>query len=144
MLFSFASWRRSRGAKVQRRPNYVPRLLELEERALLSTLTVMNLHDSGAGSLRAELAASNSDDQGGGILNDGSNLTLSGDSICQNAVLESLTSAALGGGLRSVSGTVTISDCQITDNQAAGLGRAPRRWGTPAGAEWPFTPAKSR
>ncbi len=37
---------------MRRRPSFVPRLLDLEERALPSTFTVLNLSDSGAGSLR--------------------------------------------------------------------------------------------
>lgn len=60
---------------------------------------------------------------GGGILNDGSNLTLSGDQLTQNVVFETNSPTdiyARGGGLYSFSGTVTITDCQITNNQALG------------------------
>ena len=64
--------------------------------------------------------------EGGGILNDGSNLTLSGDNLTQNVVYESATDAgagatdlyAEGGALYSVTGTLTITNCQITGNQA--------------------------
>jgi hypothetical protein len=59
-------------------------------------------------------------DLGGGILNDGSNLTLSGDDLTQNVVFESATNGGRGGGLRSLAGSLTITDCQITDNQALG------------------------
>ena len=59
-------------------------------------------------------------DQGGGILNDGSNLTLTGDDLTQNVAFESGTSGGRGGGLRSLDGSLTITDCQITDNQALG------------------------
>ena len=38
-------------------------------------------------------------DQGGGILNDGSNLTLSGDDLSQNVAFESATSSGAGGAL---------------------------------------------
>ena len=41
-------------------------------------------------------------DQGGGILNDGSNLTLSADDLTQNVAFESLTTAGVGGGLQSL------------------------------------------
>jgi hypothetical protein len=71
--------------------------------------------------------------EGGGILNDGSNLTLSADTLAQNVVYESATDAspgatdlyANGGALYSVAGSVNITGCQITGNQAlgaAGLG----------------------
>jgi hypothetical protein len=59
-------------------------------------------------------------DQGGGILNDGSNLTLSADNLTQNVVFESATNGARGGGLDSLSGTLTITECQITGNEALG------------------------
>jgi hypothetical protein len=59
-------------------------------------------------------------DSGGGIQNDGSSLTLSGDEITQNVVFASATSAGRGGGLRSVAGILTISDCEFTGNEALG------------------------
>ena len=59
-------------------------------------------------------------DQGGGILNDGSNLTLSGDDLTQNVALESAAAnGALGGGLASQDGALTITGCLITGNQAS-------------------------
>jgi hypothetical protein len=60
---------------------------------------------------------------GGGILNDGSNLTLSGDELTQNVVFETNSPSdvtAHGGGLSSASGALIITDCQITNNQALG------------------------
>jgi hypothetical protein len=59
-------------------------------------------------------------DEGGGILNDGSDLTLSADVLSQNVVFESTNNGARGGGLRSLAGTVTVTHCSITDNQAIG------------------------
>ena len=44
------------------RASFRPQLEALESRWLLSTLTVLNTHDSGAGSLRADIAAANSGD----------------------------------------------------------------------------------
>ncbi len=63
-------------------------------------------------------------DQGGGILNDGSNLTLSGDVFAQNVAMESATVSADGGALDSLAGTLTINGCTITGNQALGAAGA--------------------
>jgi hypothetical protein len=189
----------------------------LEDRTLPSAFTVMNLNDSGPGSLRAgvasgddtigfaaglhgnitltsgellitrsvtingpganKLAVSGNDasrvidiaaslgvtmnvtisgltithgyaaDRGGGIVNrnvdltkaGGANLTLSGDNLTQNLAYESSTTrpldeldattptgdplagpAGAGGAVASLGGTVTITNCQITSNQALG------------------------
>jgi predicted outer membrane repeat protein len=56
--------REPRGAhgSPRRRTNFRPRAEALDERCLLSTLTVMNTNDSGAGSLRAEIAAARNGD----------------------------------------------------------------------------------
>ncbi len=177
--------RRASGSRARLRPT----LDCMEDRALLSTLTVMNNNDSGIGSLRAAiLAAQNGDtinfakslkgqaitltsgeldittsvtidglgsgslavsggnayrvfeiaaglnvsisgltishgycaDLGGGILNDGANLTLSGDDVTQNVVFEDASDGASGGGIYSSSGILNISDSQITGNQALG------------------------
>ncbi len=48
--------------RARRRPRFVPGLLGLEARALLSTLFVTNDNDSGAGSLRYELGAASAGD----------------------------------------------------------------------------------
>src|SRR5262249_10201271 len=165
---------------------FLPRLDPMEDRTLLSTLTVMNNHDSGPGSLRAAIAAAASGDtikfasslkgqiialttgeldittsldidgpgadrltvsgggaspvfetaagldvtisgltitdgqapdQGGGILNDGSNLTLSGDKLYRNVAFQSVQSAAEGGGLQSLGGSLIVTGCLIAGNQ---------------------------
>ena len=63
-------------------------------------------------------------EQGGGILNDGSNLTLSGDVLSQNVAIGSATDdfngGAFGGALDSESGTLDITGCTISGNQALG------------------------
>jgi hypothetical protein len=46
----------TRPAPVPRRKRFRPRLEGLENRTVLSTLTVMNNHDDGAGSLRRAIA----------------------------------------------------------------------------------------
>ena len=61
MPFPFSH--RSRGRRpVGSRPSFVPRIETLEDRTVLSTLTVLNNQDSGPGSLRAEIAAASSGD----------------------------------------------------------------------------------
>jgi hypothetical protein len=64
-----------------------------------------------------------SDDEGG-ILNDGSNLTLTADDLTQNVTFEMATNGAQGGGLQSLGGTLTVNACQITGNQALGAAAA--------------------
>ena len=61
-------------------------------------------------------------DQGGGILNDGSNLTLSGDDLLQNVAYENTidTNGANGGAIESNGGNLNITGCTIANNQALG------------------------
>ncbi len=61
-------------------------------------------------------------DQGGGILNDGSNLTLSGDVLSRNVAFESATTGGAGGALYSLGGSLNIDGCQFTGNRAVGAG----------------------
>jgi hypothetical protein len=58
--------------------------------------------------------------QGGGILNDGADLTLSGVDLSQNVVFESGSSGAQGGGIQSLDGTLVINNSKITGNRALG------------------------
>jgi hypothetical protein len=59
MFVAFLSWSRlsPRRRPVARPPRFLPRLLLLEDRTLPSTFTVLNLNDSGSGSLRAGIAS---------------------------------------------------------------------------------------
>ncbi len=191
MSFFSSSWWSSSRKPIRRRPSFVPRLLDLEERTLPSTFTVLNLSDSGPGSLRAEITAANANpgadviafahgvtgaialtsgelsiadsvkikgpgadqltvsgsnasrvfeiatgfdvtisgltiskgkaaDQGGGILNNGSNLTLSADALTNNVAFESTFVTARGGGLRNLGGNLIISGSTISGNQVLG------------------------
>src|SRR6516165_12813270 len=71
-IMSFFSWLRKRTSTRSRRwdgfqirptaPRFQPRLEALEDRWLLSTLTVTNNLDSGPGSLRAEIALAQNND----------------------------------------------------------------------------------
>ena len=81
--------------------------------------------------------------QGGGILNDGSDLTLSGVNLSQNVAFESSSSGALGGGLLSLDGTLTITGSQITGNRALPVS-AQRHPATPTAAVSTSPPALLR
>ena len=61
-------------------------------------------------------------DLGGGILNDGSNLTLTGDNLSQNITYEGATdnNGAQGGALYSMGGNLNITACTIANNKALG------------------------
>jgi hypothetical protein len=107
----------------------VPRLESLEDRAVPSTLTVLNNQDSGPGSLRAEIAAASSGDtiQFGSSLK-GQTITLTSGEL---AVTQSLNIQGLGTSKLSISGngasrvfdvsggaTVTIAGLTITNGVA--------------------------
>jgi hypothetical protein len=83
-------------------PRFRPQLEALEERWALSTLTVLNNLDSGAGSLRAEIAAAKSNDTivfGPSLSGQTINLT-SGELLIQ----KNLTIAGPGAGQLAISG----------------------------------------
>jgi fibronectin-binding autotransporter adhesin len=72
-----------------------PSMMELERRALLSTLTVSNTNDSGAGSLRAAMAQADAD--GGG------------DTIVFSSLFNSPQTITLTGGQLELTGTATTT-----------------------------------
>src|SRR5215471_17266 len=91
--------RRERSAPKWR---FLPRLDRMEDRTLLSTVTVLNNHDSGPGSLRAAAAAASSGD----TINFANNLTgqtikLTGGEL---AITKSLEIDGPGAGQLTVSG----------------------------------------
>ena len=94
----------------------LPRLVALEERTLLSVLTVQNTNDSGTGSLRAEVAAAQSGDT---IVFSpkvhGQTITLTSGPVVDTGT--SLTIQGPGAGLVTVSGNNQsgIFDLQPTD-----------------------------
>src|SRR3954447_8917204 len=119
-----------------RRPRrrFQPRLERFEDRTVLSTLTVTNALDSGAGSLRAAIKAAASGDK---IVFDpglnGQTITLTSGEL---AISKSLDIEGPGAGLLAVSGnhagrvfdisqnqkavTVTIAGLTIEDGQPSG------------------------
>jgi len=86
----------------------------MEDRTLLSTLTVMNNKDSGSGSFRAAIAAATS----GETINFCS-LTLTQDMLTNNVAAATPGNDAFGGALSNL-GKATIANCAFTGNQAIG------------------------
>ena len=114
-----------------------PRLECLEDRVVLSTLTVLNHLDSGAGSLRADIAAAHSGDT---IVFapslDGQTITLTSGELL---IKKNLTIAGPGAGELTVSGgglsrvfevaqkeNVTLSGLTISNGAAQSSGAAAR------------------
>src|SRR5262249_51632641 len=124
--------RTSRSLASQRH-RFRPRLEGLEERTVLSTLTVLNTLDKGAGSLRDTITNAKSGDT---IVFDpsldGQTITLTSDEL---AIKKSLHNEGPGASLLAISGndtnrvfdiseglTVTIAELTITQGRAAGGG----------------------
>src|SRR6516225_10647594 len=100
-----------------------PSVMALEGRALLSTLTVSNTSDSGAGSLRAAVAQANSD--GGGdtivfssLFDTPQTITLTGGQLELSGTTAPTTITGPGANLLSVSGNNTnrvfLVDANVT------------------------------
>jgi hypothetical protein len=135
-MWSFSSrrpWKTKRKA-VRTQRSFVPRLEVLEDRAVPSTLTVLNNLDSGAGSLRDTIKAANSGDTvvfASGL--NGQRITLTSDEL---AIKKSLDIEGPGASLLAVSGndtfrvfdivnqglTVTIAGLTITHGRGGGGG----------------------
>jgi hypothetical protein len=103
----FSSWLRSqnRRGSARKRPSFRPTLEALEGRWVPSTLTVMNNLDSGAGSLRADIAAAHAKDTiifAPGLA--GQTITLTSGELLIN---KNLTITGLGAGQLAVSGNNT-------------------------------------
>ena len=130
MWFTSRIPRQKTGRKLARQTRFVPRLESLEDRTVLSTLTVLNNLDSGAGSLRAAIKHASSGDT---IIFapslDGQTITLTSDQL---AINKSLDIEGPGPSLLAVSGhdtnrifdvsggvTVTIAGLTLTH----GLGK---------------------
>ncbi len=121
--------RSRRGAARGSRTRFLPRLDRMEDRALLSTLTVMNNHDSGPNSLRADIAiAKNGDTIDFASSLKGETITLTSGEL---DITTSLTIDGLGENQLSVSGneayrvfeigasaTVTINNLAIASGKA--------------------------
>jgi predicted outer membrane repeat protein len=116
-----------------RRNRFRPALEGLEERWVPSTLTVQNNHDSGAGSLRAAIAAAKSNDTIVFALSlDGQTITLTGGELL---IKKNLTIGGPGAGQLTISGNnasrifevapkerVTLSALKISNGSADGGG----------------------
>src|SRR5262249_6619882 len=117
--------------RVPHRRSFVPRLETLEERTVLSTLTVLNTLDSGAGSLRDTIKHAHAGDTivFAASLDD-QTITLTSDQITIN---KSLDTERLGADKLAISGndtnrvfaidegfTVTIAGLTITHGRAVG------------------------
>jgi hypothetical protein len=125
MWFTSRTHRRHTGLKLARARRFVPRLEALEDRTVPSTLTVLNNHDGGAGSLRDAIARARDGDTiafAAGL--NGQTITLTSDEL---AIRKSLDIEGPGADKLAVSGgdavrvfdvseglTVTIAGLTIT------------------------------
>src|SRR3954454_6172140 len=108
----------NRGPAVPRR-SFLPKLEVLEDRTALSTLTVLNNLDSGAGSLRDTIAQARSGDTivfNPGL--DGRTITLTGGQL---AIRKSLDIQGPGAGLLAISGNDSSRVFDISNNHTVTL-----------------------
>src|SRR6266851_7675619 len=105
-IMAFPFFRSNRSKRpVRRRPSFVPRLESLEDRTVLSTLTVLNNLDSGAGSLRDAIGHAKDGDTivfAAGL--NGQTITLTSDEL---AIKKSLDIEGPGADKLAVSGNDT-------------------------------------
>ncbi len=93
-----------------------------------------NAQDNGG----AGAVAGNSDAQGGGILNDGGNVTLSNVAVQSNQATAGVGQFGQGGGLFAQDGSLTINSSVIQNNKATGgAGGGARTALMPTAAAWP-------
>src|SRR5437868_1735450 len=115
-IMAFPFFRSSRSKRpVARRPSFVPRLECLEDRTVLSTLTVLNNHDSGAGSLRDVIAHAKDGDTivfASGL--NGQTIALTSDEL---AIKKSLDIEGPGADKLAVSGNDTFRVFDVSQNQ---------------------------
>jgi hypothetical protein len=115
MWSTSGSHRRDTGRKLTRGSRFLPRLESLEDRTVPSTLTVLNNHDSGAGSLRAAIAGAKSGDTivFAPVL-DGQTIALTSGEL---AISKSLDIEGSGASLLAISGNNSSRVFDVSQNQ---------------------------
>ena len=117
---------------------FVPRLDPMEDRTLLSTWTVMNNYDSGAGSLRAEITAAHNGDtivfapklQGGQTITLASELDITKNLDIEGPGANRLTISGSGGVVLhrvfeiGSGATVTLANLTIANGKTTSTGRS--------------------
>jgi parallel beta-helix repeat protein len=117
---SISGERRRAHGSPRRRTGFRPKTKALDERCLLSTLTVTNANDSGVGSLRAEIAAANAKKSDTIVFApslDGQTITLTSGELYIN---KSLTISGPGAAHLTISGGNTTRVFEVAaENQVA-------------------------
>src|SRR6266849_2354323 len=116
MWFLFRTRPRKSGRKLARANRFMPRLENLEDRTVPSTLTVLNNLDSGAGSLRDTIGhAKNGDKIVFAASLNGQTIGLTSDEL---AIKTSLDIEGPGAGLLAVSGSDTFRVVNIVNQRS--------------------------